>query len=156
MTALTSVLQNIFYLFILLIVFILPVYVQQNIRIFHGCEVWIEKSIRGSLFGLVMPNSEPEMTDFFLSAHNSHDIFFFLHTFWYPAFGFNVGVAVIESRSYTLTSAILKVDVVCDVIVTSTSNVLTTELRDFLYNQCIDNMFCYSFFYLSHGSDKGM
>ena len=43
-------------------------------------------------------------------------------------------------------SVILKVDVVSDVAMTSTSNVLTTELRDLLYNQCIDNTCCYSFF----------
>ena len=42
-------------------------------------------------------------------------------------------------------SAMLKVDVVCDVAMTSTLNVLTTELRDLLYDQSIDNT-CYSFF----------
>ena len=46
----------------------------------------------------------------------------------------------------TLTSAILKVDVVFDVAMMSTPNVLTTELRDLLSNQCIDNACCYSFF----------
>ena len=45
----------------------------------------------------------------------------------------NVGVAINESCSYTLTSAILKVDVLCEAM-TSTRKVLTTELR------------CYSFF----------
>ena len=50
-----------------------------------------------------------------------------------------------ELRSFMLESTILKVDVVCDVTMTSIPNVLTTELRDFLYNQCID-MCCYSFF----------
>ena len=52
-----------------------------------------------------------------------------------------------------LTSAELKVDLVCDVAMTSTPtcNVLTTELRELLYNQSIDNMCCYLFFYLSHG-----
>ena len=40
------------------------------IRIFHGCEVRIEKSARGSLFGItklcqVMPNSDPEGQIFF-------------------------------------------------------------------------------------------
>ena len=38
----------------------------------------------------------------------------------------------------------------------STSNVLTTELHDFLYNQCIDNAGWYSIFIFTHGSDKGM
>ena len=41
-----------------------------------------------------------------------------------------------------LTSAILKFDVA----MTTTPNVLTTELRDLLYNQCIDNTCCYSMF----------
>ena len=43
-----------------------------------------------------------------------------------------------------LMSTILKVDVI-DVAMTSTT-VLTTELRDFLYNQCTDNTYCYWFF----------
>ena len=101
------------------------------IRIFYGCEVQIEKSVRGSLF---------------LSAPSNHDRFFFLHTFWTPAFDFNVGVAINESHFYTLTSAILKIDVMYDVTMTSTPNVLTTKLRDLLYNQCIDYTCCYSFF----------
>ena len=45
-------------------------------------------------------------------------------------------------------SAILKVDVVCDIAMMSSPNILTTTLRDLLivlYNQCIDNTF-YSFF----------
>ena len=46
----------------------------------------------------------------------------------------------------TLTSAILKVDVVFDVAMMSTPNVLTIKIRDLLYNQCIDNACCYSFF----------
>ena len=117
----------------------------ENIRIFHGCEVWIEKTVPASLLCItrlrrVMPNSDPEGW-IFLSAPNSRDRFFFLHTFWSPAFDFNVGVAINESHSYTLTSAILKVEVVCDVTMTSTRNVLTTELRD-LYDQRIDNTCC--------------
>ena len=63
-----------------------------------------------------------------------------------PAFNFKTGVAINEIRSYSLTSAILKVDFVCDVSMMSTPNVLMTELRDLLYNQCIDNMCCYSFY----------
>ena len=86
------------------------------IRILLGCEVRIEKSVRWSLFGItrlcrVMPNSDHEGRRF-LSVPNNHDKFFFLHTLWSPAFGLN------ESHSYTLTSAILKVDVVFDVAVT--------------------------------------
>ena len=45
-----------------------------------------------------------------------------------------------------MTSAILKADVVCDFVMTSTPNVLTTELHDLLYNQYNDNMCSYSFF----------
>ena len=95
----------------------------------------------------MMLNSDPE-GPIFLSV-------LFLHTILSPAFDFNVGVAINESCFFTLTSAILKVDVFCDVAMTSTPNVLTTELRDLLYNQCILTC-CYSSFYLSHGSDKGM
>ena len=67
-----------------------------------------------------------------------------------------------------LTSAILKVDVVCDVAMTSTSSVLTTVLRDLLYDQCINNMWCYYIFistkgwirvckirFVSHGENRG-
>ena len=61
-------------------------------------------------------------------------------------YDFNLGVAINELRSYMLTSAILKVDVVCDVAMTSTPNILTTDLRDLLYNQYIDSTSCYSFF----------
>ena len=60
-------------------------------------------------------------------------------------FEFNERAAINESHFYTLTSPILKVEVECDVELTSNANVLTTELRDLLYNQCIDNMYCYSF-----------
>ena len=49
-----------------------------------------------------------------------------------------------ESCSYRVTSAILKIDA-CEVAMTSTPNVLMTELGDLLYNQCIDNLYCYSF-----------
>ena len=74
----------------------------------------IEKSVRGSLFGItrlcrVMPNSDPEGL-IFLSAPNNPDRFFFLYISWSPAFDFNVGVAINEWRFYTWTSAILKVD----------------------------------------------
>ena len=97
----------------------------------------------------MMSNSDPEGR-IFLSTPNSYDRFFFLHNVSSPAFDFNVGVAIIESCSYTLMSAILKVDVVCDIAVTSIPNVLTTELCDLLHNQCIDNSCCYSF--LAHMS----
>ena len=91
-----------------------------------------------------MPNSDPE-EQIFLSAPNNYDRFFFLYTFWPPAFDFNVWVAINESYSYTLTSAILKVDIVCIVAMTSTLNILTTELRDLLYNQCINNVLLFDF-----------
>ena len=125
------------------------------IRIVHGCEVLVEKYVRGSLLGItrlcqVMPNSDPEGR-IFLSAPNNHDRLFFLHTFWSPVLDFNIGVTINEWCSYTLTSAILK----GDIAMTSTPNDLTTELRDLLYNQCIDNTLLFIFF-LSHRSDKGM
>ena len=109
-----------------------------------------ENSIQGSLFGItrlcrVMPNSDPK-GQIFLSAPNNHDRLFFLHTFWAPAFDFNATVTINESCSYTLTSAILKVDVVYDVTMMSTPNTITTQLRDRLYNQCIDNTCWYSTF----------
>ena len=59
-----------------------------------------------------------------------------------------------SERSYTLTSAILKVDVVCVVVITSNRNVITTELSDLLYNQCIDNTCCHSF--VIHPTDRIM
>ena len=97
----------------------------------------VEKQVRGSLFGITW-HSDPEGR-IFLSTPNNHDRFFFSHTFRSPVFEFNIGVAINKSCSYTLMSAILKVDVVCDVAMTSTPNILTTELHDLLYNQCIDN-----------------
>ena len=75
--------------------------------------------------------------DFSIRTKQSYDRFFFLHTFRPTAYDFNVGVAMNKSYCFTWTSAILKVDVLCDVI---------KALRDLLYNQCIDNMCCYSFF----------
>ena len=69
---------------------------------------------------------------------------------------FNVGGAINESHYYTLMYAILKADVICDVAMTSTPSILTTELCDLLYNQCIDNTCCCLVFYLSHGWDKDM
>ena len=55
------------------------------ISIFHGCMVWIEKSVtwvtvRLHEACLVMPNSDPEWR-FFLSTPYTHDRYFFLHTF---------------------------------------------------------------------------
>ena len=93
----------------------------------------------------MMPNSDPEGR-IFLSVPNNHDRFFFLHTLLSPVFDFNVRVEINESHYYTLTSAILKVDGVCDVAMTSSPNVLTTEFCDVLYNQCFDNKCCCLFF----------
>ena len=66
----------------------------------------------------MMPNSDPEGR-IFTSAPNNHYRFFFLHTFLSPSLDFNVGVSINESRAYTLKSAILKLDGVCDVVNTS-------------------------------------
>ena len=52
-------------------------------------------------------------------------------------FDFNVAVATNESRSYMLASAILKVEDVYDIVMMSTPNILTTELQDLLYSQCV-------------------
>ena len=116
-----------------------------NIRIFHGCEVWIETSIRGSLFGItrlcpVMPNSDPERQ--ILYAHqttmaDSFLVYLLISNIWFLP----------RSRTWRLT--VLYVDVHHNEswrTMTSAPNVLTTELRDLLYNQCIANMCCYSFF----------
>ena len=91
-----------------------------------------------------MPNGDPE-GQILQSAPNNHDMFFFMHTFFLSqALDFNIAVAIKDSHSYTLTSAILKVDVVWDVAIMSTPIVLTPELRDLLHNQCIDSTCCYS------------
>ena len=54
--------------------------VEQVKKIFHGCEVWIEKSARGSLFGIsrlcrVMPNGDPEGSIFLSAPKNMTDSF---------------------------------------------------------------------------------
>ena len=120
------------------------------IRIFRECEVWIEKSVPRdhclASLGTALWCQTVTLGQIFLSAPNNQDRFFFLHTFWSPVSDINVGVAINEWHSYMLTSAILNVDVVCDVAMASTPNVLMTELRDLLYNQSIDDRCCYSFF----------
>ena len=82
--------------------------------------------------------------DRFFYQHQQTMIVFVLHTVCSPAFVFNVGVAINQSCSYMLMSTILKVDVICDVTMMSTPNIIMTELRDLLHNQHIDNI-CYSF-----------
>ena len=62
------------------------------ISIFHGCMVWIEKSVtrltdRHHEACRVMPNSDPEW-QIFLSTPYTHDRYFFLHTFWFTTFDF--------------------------------------------------------------------
>ena len=74
-------------------------------------------------------NSDPK-GQIFLSAPNN-DRFFFLHTFWSPAFDFNVGVAIKESGSYMLTPAILQVDSTPNIfsyVSSSTISVLITHV----------------------------
>ena len=73
-----------------------------------------------------MQNSDPEGQNF-LSTRNMHDRFYFLHTFCSPVFDFNVGIAINMPCFYMLMSTILKIDVICDVAMMSTPNVLTTE-----------------------------
>ena len=96
-------------------------------------------------FCRVIPNSDPE-GQIFISAPNNHESSFFLHTFWSQAFYLNLGVPINESRSYTLTSALLTFDVVCDIAITLTPNIFTTELCDLLYNQCIGSTCWFSIF----------
>ena len=62
----------------------------------------------------MIPNSDPK-GQIFLFSSNNHDRFFFLPTFLSPAFDFNVRVDINESCSFMLTSAILKIDSLCDV-----------------------------------------
>ena len=67
---------------------------------------------------------------------------------------FNIGADIYESHSYTLMSAILKVNSICDITMTSTPNVFTTKLRD-LYNQCTVILFSFDlglrlFHYFTH------
>ena len=62
------------------------------ISIFHGCVVWIEKSVtrvtdRHHEACRVMPNSDPER-QIFLSTPYTHDRYFFLHTSRYTTFDF--------------------------------------------------------------------
>ena len=59
--------------------------IEKIISIFHGCMVWIEKSVtrvtdRHHEACRVMPNSDP-MRQIFLSITYTHDRYFFLHTF---------------------------------------------------------------------------
>ena len=94
-----------------------------------------------------MPNIDPDGR-IFLSAPNNHDRVSFLHIFGSPAFDFNVGVVINETRSCLLMSAILNFEVVssCDIAMMSSPNFLTTELRDVLYNPCIDKRVVIRFF----------
>ena len=67
----------------------------------------------------MMLNSDPER-QIFLSTPKT-----MIHSFSCISFDLNVEIAINKSCSYRLTSAILKVGVVCDVAMKSTSNVLT-------------------------------
>ena len=64
----------------------------KTISIFHGCMVWIEKSVTRVTDWhheacRVMLNSDPEW-QIFLSTPYTHDRYFFLHTFWLTKFDF--------------------------------------------------------------------
>ena len=99
-----------------------------------------ERSVCGSLFWHhnVLPSdaSDPEGR-IFSSAPDNYDRFFFLHTFWTPAFDFNIGVAINE---------FICVDVRHIERWRRVWRQLSTELRDLQYNQCIDKTCCYSVF----------
>ena len=99
----------------------------------------------------VMPNTDPEGR-IFLSAWNNHDRFFFLHAFRSPAFDLYVG----HERGRLLYAGVRHIEGRCrtwrhnDV----NCNVLATELRDLIYNQCINNTCCNSFFISPTGRIK--
>ena len=127
-------------------------------RIYHGCEVRIEKSVRGSLFGItrlcrVMPKVLPgEGTDFPIRTKQPWYILFLAYLLISSAW-FYVKVATKESRSFTMTFAILKVDVICDVAMMTTPNVRVTwpPIQPMYWQHVL--LFV---FYLSHSWDKGM
>ena len=72
-----------------------------------------------------MPNKWSRGTDFSIRTEQPWQIRFLAYLL-ITSFWFLVGVAINEPRSYTLTSAILKVDIICDVTMTSPHNVLIT------------------------------
>ena len=121
-----------------------------NLRMNFLHDAWVrgtDRKIRGSLFDItrlrrVMPKSDSEGL-IFLPASKYHDKILFLAYLLISSVWFQRRT---RHQQVTLTSTILKADVICGVVMTSIPNVLTTELRDFLYNQCIDNTCCYSFF----------
>ena len=63
-----------------------------TISIFHGCIVWIDKSVtrvtvRHHKACRMIPNSDPEW-QIFLTTPYTHERYFFLHTFWFTIFDF--------------------------------------------------------------------
>ena len=123
----------------------------ENISIFHGCMVWIEKSVtrvtdRHHEACRVMPNSDPEW-QIFLSTPYTHDRYFFLHTFWFTTFDFQSRncyeitlsplkgfylslkkstLPVTAVRFFTLTSNLHKVTLFSDVTAVKSQRHLTT------------------------------
>ena len=71
------------------------------------------------------------------------------------SFDLEVGGAINELHSNTLTHTILKVDFVCDVAMMSIPNVNYRHLHDLLYNQVLTIPVVIRF-YLPQESDKGM
>ena len=132
------------------------------ISFFHGCMVWIEKSVtrvtdRHHEACLVMPNSDPEW-QIFLSTPYTHDRYFFLHTFWLISFGFQsrtcyeitlfpfkgFHLSLKKSklpastvRFLTLTCNLHKVTSFSDVKAVNKPTSLDDVDSDFLYNLCI-------------------
>ena len=108
-------------------IFSVPVNYILIIRIFHGCEMRIEKSVLRSTVWHheALPNDAKQLTrgtDFSTMID-----FFSCIPFDLQRLILMIKVAINESRSYTLTSAILKVGVVCDVAIMSTPNMITTQ-----------------------------
>ena len=58
----------------------------------------------------MMPNSDPEGQTFLSAPSNQTDSFSCIPLS--PVFNFNIEVAINESHSYTLTSAILKINII--------------------------------------------
>ena len=119
-------------------------FLASTVRIFHECEVWIEKSVRGSLFDItrlcrVMPNS-----DFSIRSEQPWSILFLAYlsisSVWFSRRSRHERIILlyVDVRHIESWGSVWRHNDV-------NFNVLATELGDLLYNQCINNTCCYSF-----------
>ena len=108
----------------------------ENISIFNGCMVWIEKSVMRVTDWhheacRVMQNSDPEW-QIFLSTPYIHDKYFFLHTFWLTTFDFQsrtcykVTLFPFKSSCSCLKKSTLPATAIRYVTLTSTLHKVTT------------------------------